>query len=261
MKRLLKNILKKFKKPIESILQVECLFSRKWASLAHKRLLIAQWGLPPSPEYFDHHIDLFYQWMATRNPLWLERGVFGSLALKGNKLLELACGDGFNARNFYSLRSDIVIGCDFDPLAIATAIKKNQASNINFVVADIRTQMPGEEGEFDNIVWDAAIEHFTEPEIDNIMKDIKIRLSDCGILSGYTIIVRDEGIKHIHQHEYEFKNKEDLLRFFEPHFKNVKVFETIYPMRHNLYFWASDSTLPFDKEWPYIISLNVQRND
>jgi hypothetical protein len=46
-------------------------------------------------------------------------------------------------------------------------------------------------------------------------------------------------------HEYEFKSKEDLLRFFRPHFRNVCVFETIHPDRHNLYFRAQDGTIPF----------------
>jgi hypothetical protein len=96
-------------------------------------------------------------------------------------------------------------------------------------------------------------------EIGDILKNIKIRLSDCGILGRYSIVERDDGAKHIHQHEYEFKNKEDLLRFFEPHFKNVKVFETIYPTRHNLYFWASDGALPFDDAWQFMISKQTGR--
>lgn len=254
MKKLLKKLLRNNKFVLEHIAQVECFVAQRWVASAHGRLLKVQWGLPPSPEHFDHHIDLFYQWLATRNSLWLERGVFGSLALKGNRVLELACGDGFNTKNFYSLRSANVVACDFDPSAISTATRKNQAANINFVLADIRTQMPGREGEFDNIIWDAAIEHFTESEIADILSNIKFRLSDDGILSGYTLVERDDGVKHIHQHEYEFKSKEDLLRFFEPHFKNVKVCETIYPTRHNLYFWASDNVLPFDKEWPFVIS-------
>jgi SAM-dependent methyltransferase len=247
----------KMKFTLEHIAALECYFSRKWVSSAHKRLLNAQWYIPPNPEHFDHHIDLYYQWVATRNPLWLERGVFGSLTLKGKNVLELACGDGFNARNFYSLRSESVIACDFDPSAIATATSKNQAANVKFVLADIRTQMP--DGQFDNIVWDAAIEHFTESEIDGILRNIKARLSGDGVLSGYSIVERDDGVKHIHQHEYEFKSKEDLLKFFEPYFKNVKVFETIYPARHNLYFWASDGELPFDDAWQFMISTHSGR--
>jgi len=206
-----------------------------------------QWSLPPQPEFFDHNIDLFYLWLAKRNSLWLERGVFGSLALRERRVLELACGDGFNARNFYSLRSEHIIACDFDPKAIKTARGKNGASNIEYLLADIRTEMPG--GKFENVIWDAAIEHFTPDEIMKILDDIKSRLTDDGILSGYTIVERADREKSLSHHEYEFKSKEDLLRFLTPHFRNVMVFETEYPERHNLYFWATDGILPFSPSW------------
>lgn len=236
-----------FKRFAEFVFALECYLSRSWVSAAHKRLFKAQWRLQPAPEWFDHSIDMFYQWSKTSNSLWVERGVFSSLALKGGNLLELSCGDGFNAKFFYSHRSKNVVACDFDPTAIHTAKAKNQCSNINFILADIRTQMP--EGKYENIVWDAAIEHFTPKEISSIMTNIKGRLTNDGILSGYTLVEKDDGIKHIHQHEYEFKDMEDLKSFLTPHFKNVKVFETIYPSRHNLYFWASDEIIPFDKSW------------
>ena len=175
--------------------------------------------------------------------------MFGSLALKGGALLELSCGDGFNTKHFYAHRSRAVVACDFDPTAIHTANTKNQTSNTKFVLADIRTHMP--EGKYENIVWDAAIEHFTPAEIGSIMNDIKNRLTNDGVLSGYTLVERADRVKHIHQHEYEFRDMEDLKRFLTPHFKNVTVFETIYPSRHNLYFWASDSTIPFDNNWAH----------
>jgi len=241
-----------FAKPvIEQVLQIESRLASRWVFSAHKRLMAVQWGLPPQPEHFDHHIDLFYQWLASRNSLWLERGVFGSLGLQGGDVLELACGDGFNARNFYSLRSRRVVACDFDPKALQTARRKNSAPNIEFVLADIRNAMPS--GTFENIVWDAAIEHFTPNEIQGILQNIKLRLASMGILSGYTIVENHDGTKALQDHEYEFKNKEDLLRFFTPHFLNVTVFETIYPNRHNLYFWASDGSLPFGSDWPAML--------
>jgi|YNPMSStandDraft_2_1061718.scaffolds.fasta_scaffold27438_2 SAM-dependent methyltransferase len=255
MKTLLRKVLARtaFVKPVlEQVLQIECWLASRWVSSAHRRLMAVQWGFPPQPEHFDHHIDLFYQWLASRNSLWLERGVFGSLALQGGDVLELACGDGFNARNFYSFRSRRVIACDFDPKAINTARRKNTAPNVEFVLADIRSAMP--DGKFENIVWDAAIEHFTPDEIQKILKDIKSRLTSEGILSGYTIVEKSDGTKSLSHHEYEFRSKEDLLRFLTPHFKNVTVFETIYPSRHNLYFWASDGCLPFRSDWPNVIS-------
>jgi SAM-dependent methyltransferase len=236
------------KPALEHVFQIESRMASHWASGAHKRLMTVQWGLPPQPEHFDHHIDLFYYWIESRNSLWLERGAFGSLALLGGDVLELACGDGFNARNFYSLRSRRVIACDFDPKAIDTARRKNHAPNVEFVLADIRSAMPN--GTFENVVWDAAIEHFTPGEIEKIFVDIKSRLTSEGVVSGYTIVESADGTKSLSHREYEFRSKEDLLRFLTPHFKNATVFETVYPTRHNLYFWASDGVLPFGRDWP-----------
>lgn len=237
------------KRVFESIFELETKVAKSWASAAHKRLFLSQWAIQPAPEWFDHSIDLYYQWPKTDNSLWLERGVFGSLGLKGGRLLELSCGDGFNAKHFYAHRSKEVVACDFDPTAIETAKGKNSAKNIKFLLADIRTQMP--EGKFENIVWDAAMEHFQPEEINSIMANIKRRLTSDGILSGYTLVERHDGKKHLHQHEYEFKDMNDLKSFLTPHFKNVRVFETIYPSRHNLYFWASDSAIPFSDEWKH----------
>jgi hypothetical protein len=69
------------------------------------------------------------------------------------------------------------------------------------------------------------------------------RLGAAGILSGYTLTERTDGRKSNDLHEYEFKDKEDLRRFFTPHSPNVKVWETFYPTRHNHYFAASHAPL------------------
>ena len=225
--------------------------TRTLAAMMHRIQMDYEWRVPPQPEWFDHYCDQFFQFKTTQNPLFLERGLFGLLAMKQDcNVLELCCGDGYNSYYFYSIRANKIISVDFDKDAIPHARKYNQSSNVEFKLCDIRTEMP--EGEFDNVVWDAAIEHFTEKEIDKIMGDIKSRLKPEGILSGYTIKELPTGEKSLSHHEREFRSKEDLKSFFEPHFKNVKVFETIYPSRHNLYFYASDSILPFDKDWKHV---------
>lgn len=237
----------KLKPVLEFLSQLECALSKRWVSAAHLRLQRVQWSLPPQPEHFDHDIDLYYQWRNDGVSYWLERGVFSSIALKGQRVLELGCGDGFNAKNFYSPLSQEVIACDFDTVALATAKKKNAGQKITYILADIRENLP--EGRFDNIIWDASIEHFTPEEISRVLQKIKSRLTSDGILSGHTIVELPSGKKSLSHHEYEFKDKADLARFFTPHFKNVYVFETIHPTRHNLYFWASDGILPFSDRW------------
>jgi SAM-dependent methyltransferase len=244
------------KPEIESVIELECQVSKWWVSSAHHRLFLVQWGLLPEPESFDHQINLHYHWEVSRNSMWVERGVFGSLCLKGKNVLELACGDGFNTKNFYSLRSSHVVACDYDPKAILTATKKNPADNIDYIVADLRTDMP--KGTFENIVWDAAIEHFTPVEITHILGNIKERLTSDGILSGYTIVER-EIRKSLSHHEYEFKSKEELMDLLIPYFRNVMVFETIYPDRHNLYFWGSDGVLPFSSGWKGLVTYTKEK--
>jgi SAM-dependent methyltransferase len=245
--KLIAKLLSPFKPLFEAIGELQCWVFYRLNSLAHAVLFYVQWAIPPQPEFFDHSEDVFFLWSRTRNSQGLERGVYSNLALHGKSVLELCCGDGFNAKHFYSLRSASVVGCDFDPRAIRLASRKNHAPNVKFIVADIRTEMPP--GTFENIIWDAAIEHFTLEETGSILRNIKARLAEDGILSGYTIVDWGTGKKHLSHHEYEFKDKDDLLHVLEAYFENVTVFETIYPGRHNLYFWASDGIVPFTQGW------------
>lgn len=250
LKNLIKKIITTLKPGLIPIIFLQCKLAQKWAYFSYKQLMFFEWGLGSNPEHFNHQIDLYYLWPRTHNPLWLERGIFGGLALKGGKTLELACGDGFNAKYFYSHRVSEIIACDFDPTAINFAKTNNAVDNVQYVLCDIRSALPGKDAEFDNVIWDAAIEHFYDHEIVKILQSIKVKLRPEGVLSGYTIVEREDGVKHLHQHEYEFKGKDDLMSFLAPFFKSVTIFETIYRSRHNLYFWASDGVLPFQENWP-----------
>lgn len=257
MNKFLKILTKLFgKNKTSDLIKAIALFSRNFASYWHATQQNYEWNVPPQPEWFDHYCDQFYQFRKNQNPLWLERGIFGLLAIKQNaEILELCCGDGFNAYHFYSIRAKNILSVDFDKEAIPHAKKYNQAHNIEYRLSDIRYNIPT--GKFDNIVWDAAIEHFTEEEIDEIMKNIKERLKSNGILTGYTIVESARGNKSLSHPEREFRSKEDLKSFFEPYFKNIKVFETIYPSRHNLYFYASDNIIPFDSHWEHLTSQSI----
>lgn len=218
---------------------------RRVTAFTHQIQFLIEWGTQPTPVWFDHFLDQYYLWRKSRTPLGWERGIFSLLAMRqGARVLELCCGDGFNAYHFYSIRAASIIAIDYDPEAIQFARRHFVAPNVSYQVADIRTEMPS--GLFDNIVWDAAIDYLTEQEIDKVMADIKSRLAEGGILTGYSILEFGQG-QFLHGNRYDFKSKKDLLRFLRPHFRNVHVLETVYPSRHNLYFYAGDGELPFNE--------------
>lgn len=103
-------------------------------------MYIAEWIID-KPENFDHEIDLYWLWGASGRSDWLERGVYNVQALKMFEkpiVVELCCGDGFNAKSFYSNSAIKVMACDFDKSIIRTAKRKNQRKNIVYKVADIR---------------------------------------------------------------------------------------------------------------------------
>ena len=235
------------KRVLEAIASLECRLSSAWAAAAHRRLLTVQWALPPQPINFDHQIDLLHGWLASRNPRWLERGVFSSLALRGGEVLELCCGDGFMARNFYSLRSSRVVACDLDPAIIAVARRKNAGPNLAFLVADVRTELP--QGRFTNVIWDAGLEYLERAEIAQVVEQVCARLAPGGVFSGHTVIETPGEDKARTQHRHQFKSKEDLLAFLAASFTNATVFDAPGDTPRALYFWASDGVVPFSSDW------------
>lgn len=235
------------KKNVNVLLQLLTSSTRKLAYYAHALQMNFNWVVPPQPEWFDHFHDQFYLFRKSQSSVAMERGVYSLLCMKQDaEVLELCCGDGYNTFHFYSTRAKSIIAIDYDAEVISHAKKYNQSKNIVFSICDIRTEIPI--GKFNNVVWDASIGYFPEQEISIILANIKARLTDNGILSGSTLLARTDG-KSFSYTKYDFESKKDLCRFFEPHFKNVKIFETIYPTRHNLYFFASNGILPFDDDW------------
>ena len=241
------RLLRPFKPLLLAIFRVTNAGLRRLASTTHRAQQFVEWGVPPVPEWYDHYLDIYSQWPRSGSSLSLERGVFGSLAAEpGSRILDLCCGDGFNAAHFYAYRADRVEAVDFDPDAIAYACRYNARKNVSYRVLDIRESLP--DGPFDLVTWDAAIEHFTDSEICRILQSIRGVLGTVGVLSGYTIIERHDGRKYLPQHEREFTGKEDLLGFLVDAFAYATVFETVYPERTNLYFYASNerTSIPFE---------------
>jgi SAM-dependent methyltransferase len=197
----------------------------------------------PSAEWFDHEIDAQWQWPARGRATFLERGVLNALAIRpGGEVLELCCGDGFNTARFYSARAGHVLAIDHNEQALAHARRHHARPNVEYRPGDIRGQLP--EGPFDNVIWDAAIHHFTLVEAAEILGSVHGVLREGALLSGYTVIEPGDSYAYARTH---FRDPQGLAELLSGEFAHVAVIETPDPLRRNLYFFAADdaAALPF----------------
>jgi 2-polyprenyl-3-methyl-5-hydroxy-6-metoxy-1,4-benzoquinol methylase len=199
--------------------------------------------LRPSAEWFDHEIDVHWQWVARERSTFLERGVLNTLAMPpGAEILELCCGDGFNAHRFYAARGSRVIAVDHNAHALRHARRYHRRANIEYRQCNISKELP--QGPFDNVVWDSAIHHFSEPEAIDILTSAHAQLRPAGVLSGYTVIEPHSEYAYTRM---PFSSPEQLAELLGRVFAHVAVRETPDALRRNLYFFASDTreALPF----------------
>jgi hypothetical protein len=224
----------------------------KLSDLTQKKMNIL-WGNPNPPEFFEHRMDQFYQMRSKKNTFWLERGVINKITIQENaKILELSCGDGYFAYHFYSSNNPILLDCiDIDKDAIDICNKYHSDSKISYYCEDIKIFIP--KNTYTNIIWDAAIEHFSEEDIHTLIVKYKNYLEQDGLFTGYTIQKNLIGLQHP-DHLCEMNDKEHLASFFTPYFKNVLILETTCSERINYYFYASDGVLPLTiKDEKYLL--------
>jgi SAM-dependent methyltransferase len=216
---------------------------RAVCAASHRLQYRVEGFLRPSAEWFDHEVDVYWQWASRQRSMFLERGVLNTLAIRpGAEVLELCCGDGFNAHRFYAERCARVLAVDHSREALAHARRFHARANIEYRSCDILTGIP--EGPFHNVIWDSAMHHFTLSEVAVILASVHRSLAADGVLSGYTVI--DPGEDYAYS-RMRFQEPEPLADVLASEFAHVAVIETPDAMRRNLYFFASDlvSALPF----------------
>jgi putative heme iron utilization protein len=251
------SIVKKSVKHILEFIFLRLASASRWiAGLTHFGLYVVQWGIKPTPNWFDHNLDVYWQWPRKKDSSWLERGILNSICLEGGNALELTCGDGFYTSRFYASKLKSVIACDWDAKAIASARKYSKTSNVNFVVADILTEMPS--GEFQHVIWDFGFpwcNHFTAQQIVSIVTQCKARLTAGGVFSGYLALLNDsvEHVKNENVEEISFRDIRVLKAFLLRYFAHACVLETVSPGRHNAYFYASDGIVPLADDWVHSV--------
>lgn len=186
-------------------------------------------GKNEPPAWFDHRIDLYYQW--PHNLFWLERGVLPrKYMVDGCTVLDLFCGDGFFSRYFYSTIAGYIDAVDKDPKAISHAKRWHSHPKINYAVRNAVEQgFP--RSSYDVIVWFEGIEHLDEAQCEVIVKRIKEAMGETGVLIGSTPIVPSQHLMRGNwEHQNEFSSVEQLREFLTRDFSEIGIDVTVYPV-------------------------------
>ncbi len=112
---------------------------RAVTAASHRLQYKVEGFLSDSAEWFDHEVDVHWQWPSLGRASFLERGVLGALTIRpGAEVLELCCGDGFNAARFYAGRARRVVALDHNEQALDHARRRHSQPNIEYRLADVR---------------------------------------------------------------------------------------------------------------------------
>jgi 2-polyprenyl-3-methyl-5-hydroxy-6-metoxy-1,4-benzoquinol methylase len=154
----------------------------------------------------------------------------------GGTVLDLCCGDGFFSHRFYSTVAGSIEAVDVDPIAIAHARRYHQLPNIHFEVCDVvRDALPV--AAYDTVIWDGAIEHFSEAEIVVVLERLAKLLVPGGLIHGMTVMAT--GLSQSPFHEHEFGSREQLEQLLTTVFPHAVTFVRMHPARTCLYFRAA----------------------
>jgi len=149
----------------------------------------------------------------------VHRYVFATQFVKGKKVLDLACGEGYGAK-ILSEDALEVTGIDIDNESIEHAKKKYQKNNLKFLESSIISIPLKDEKIFDVITCFETIEHIHEQE--TMLREVSRLLKDNGIfiISTPNKPVYNQGRQEknpFHVKELDFNKLKDLLNSFFPH--------------------------------------------
>jgi ubiquinone/menaquinone biosynthesis C-methylase UbiE len=120
---------------------------------------------------FDSDVDAHEGYVYTTNDRlssrlarqrWVDT-VLGMTGMKGRKLLDLGCGDGYFTRHYYDTQGPAsVVGIDPSANAIKSAIARRAERKIEFSVGDGHS-IPFEDKFFDLVLIQAVLHHDDNP--------------------------------------------------------------------------------------------------
>lgn len=132
-------------------------------------------------------------------------------AIKGKRILDIACGSGFGIKILSSISPEIVgIDCSFEAVNFA---KTNFMRIVDGGVLANASSIPFADSSFDTVVSFETIEHLREPA--KFLKEIKRILIPNGQFYISTPVKKGNHLDQYHLHEYSIGEFVSLLsRFF-----------------------------------------------
>ena len=160
----------------------------KWLLRIYESQFRLDWEFSKIPPHFyNHRIGMSQLTFGEKvyGPYTYYRGFFASQVIQeGDTLLDIGCGDGFFTKRFFSIKCNHIDGVDIEPSAIHSALRNNGAENIKYHLLDaVAKDFP--EREYNVIVWDGAIGHFSPKTLETMLQKIKAALSQDGIFAGH----------------------------------------------------------------------------
>ena len=160
------------------------------------------------------------------------------------------------SQKFFFDVSNVVISLDLDPLALVRGknrIKSNKYMNkkhyfykfdieknkIKYFLNEKKLNI-----KFDIVLFNAAIEHFKEEQLDFIFSSFKEVMKEKSFVSTYTIVEDEADQKYLPEHhEMFFSSKEHLEKTVSKYFKFTKSYHSLFNNRCNIYCIASDQKI------------------
>ena len=152
------------------------------------------------------------------------RYIFAARYIDGNRILNMACGDGYGSDFLLKGKETVVCGMDISGKAIRSAKVKygtKKGKNLKYIVGNVY-EIPFKKRYFDTVVSIETIEHLEDHE--KFLSEIRRVLKKGGILiiSSPDKIVEDHLFDNPHHINLLYKN--DLHALLKGYFEVGKVF-------------------------------------
>ena len=178
-----------------------------------------------APHFYDfEEYDQNFNEVSDYNSL--QRGYQTSgIIEKGDILCDIGCGGGFFTKKFYSFKCESIDAIDTEITAINYAKKYNSSKKINYFNFDVLLyDLPRKN--YDVIVLDGTLGHFSELDTDKLMKKISESLNERGLFVGSESLGIDAD-----DHFQYWNNQKEMKEHLQKYFKYVYCRTIEYPIK------------------------------